>query len=400
MQMKEQRRKLAFINVAHFIDHYVLLIFPTVVIGLQVELNRSYAELIALSTACFVAFGLFSLPAGWLGDHWSRRKMIAIFFIGCAVSLGAAAASPNMIVLAIALFVLGIFAAIYHPIGVTVLLSNTNDRGRDLATNGVFGNLGVAFAPGITAFVASWFGWRAAFVVPAIICLAIGVAFIVMTSEKKENPDGREKTAEVRMNFATAAIFFGVYAVLSFAGGLVFNTVTVSIPKIIDEGVHGDVPLTWIGSVTTVVLLFGGVAQLTVGRLVSRFPPHYLFAVIGALQAVGIVWATVATGFPLLMALALSIAMIYAQVTVGDVVIARYTADAWRGRIYAVRFFLAFVSSGLAVSMIAALHGKGGFGLVLSVTMVFAAVFAICTALIALLAARVERGDGRLQPAE
>ena len=67
--MDEKRRKLAFLNVAHFIDHYVLLIFPTVVIGLQVELGRSYAELIALSTACFVAFGLFSLPAGWLGDH-------------------------------------------------------------------------------------------------------------------------------------------------------------------------------------------------------------------------------------------------------------------------------------------------------------------------------------------
>ena len=92
--------------------------------------------------------------------------------------------------------------------------------------------------------------------------------------------------------------------------------------------------------------------------------------------------------------------MIYAQVTVGDVVIARYTADAWRGRIYAVRFFLAFVSSGLAVSMIAALHGKGGFGLVLSVTTPFAATFALCTALIALLAARVERGAGRLQAAE
>jgi len=398
--MDEKRSKLVFINIAHFVDHFVLLIFPTVVLGLQSELSRSYAELIGLSTACFVAFGLFSLPAGWLGDHWSRRKMMAIFFFGCAVSLIAAAISPNMIVLATALFLLGVFAAIYHPIGVTVLLANSRNRGRDLAANGVFGNLGVAFAPGITALIASLFGWRTAFGLPAIICAAIGVAFLVMTSEKKENPAGRGKTAEVNMTFATAAIFFGVYALLSFAGGLVFNTVTVSIPKIIDERVHGDVPLAWIGSVATIVLLFGGAAQLAVGRLVSRFAPHILFAAIGALQALGIAWATVATGYPLLAALALSIAMIYAQVTVGDVVIARYTADAWRGRIYAVRFFLAFISSGLAVLMIAALHGKGGFSLVLSITTACAGVFAVCTALVALLAARVERGLGRLQPAE
>jgi len=398
--MDEKRSKLAFINIAHFIDHYVLLIFPTVVIGLQAELNRSYSELIALSTACFVAFGLFSLPAGWLGDHWSRRKMMAIFFFGCASSLAAAALSPNVVLLAVALFILGIFAAIYHPVGVTVLLANSLDRGRDLGTNGVFGNLGVAFAPGVTALIVSLFGWRAAFGVPALLCAVIGVVFLFMTSEMREKSSERAQTAEVRMTFATAAMFFGVYALLSFAGGLVFNTVTVSIPKIIDEGVRGDVRLSWIGSVATIVLLFGGAAQLTVGRLVSRFPAHILFATIGALQALGIAWATVSTGYPLLVALAFSIAMIYAQITVSDLVMARYTADAWRGRIYAVRFFLAFISSGLAVAMIALLYGKGGFGLVLSATTACAAVFAGCTALIALLVARVERGSGRLQAAE
>jgi MFS family permease len=398
--MNDARRKLGFINIAHFLDHYVLLIFPTVVLGLESELNRPYGELIALSTACFVAFGLFSLPAGWLGDHWSRRRMIAVFFFGCAASLFAVTIAPNMIALATALFALGVFAAIYHPIGVTVLLANARDRGRTLATNGVFGNLGVAFAPGVTALIVSWFGWRMAFAVPAFLCAAIGVAYLMLTSEAKENPAGRAQTAEVRMNFSTAAVFFGVYAVLSFAGGLVFNTVTVSIPKIIDEGIHGDVPLTWIGSVATLVLLFGGAAQLVVGRLVSRFSPHVLFAAIGVMQAIGIVWAAVATGFPLLIALAVSIAAIYGQVTVGDVVIARYTADAWRGRIYAVRFFLAFVSSGLAVAMIAALHGRGGFELVLGVTATFAAVFAICTILIALLVSRVEGGAGRMLPAE
>jgi MFS family permease len=71
------RRTIAFLNVAHAFDHFVLLIYPTVVIGLQIVYGRSYSELIALSTAAFVAFGVFSLPAGWLGDRWSRRNMMA-----------------------------------------------------------------------------------------------------------------------------------------------------------------------------------------------------------------------------------------------------------------------------------------------------------------------------------
>jgi MFS family permease len=398
--MNEMRRKLGFINIAHFTDHYILLIFPTVVIGMQAELNRSYAELIVLSTACFVAFGLFALPAGWIGDHWNRRSMIAIFFFGSAASLAAVAMSPNLVMLAVSLFVLGVFAAIYHPVGVTVLLANSKNRGRDIATNGVFGNLGVALAPGITAVIASFFGWRMAFVLPAIICAAIGVAFLVLTHDEKEKPSQRKNTAEVKMTFAAAAIFFGVYALISFSGGLVFNTMTISIPKIIDEGLHKDIPLSWIGSIATIVLLFGGIAQLTVGQLVQRFRPHILFAAIGVMQGVGVALASIASGYYLLVALAVSIAAIYGQITVGDLVIARFTADAWRGRIYAVRFFLTFISSGLAVSMIAALYGQGGFKLVLGATAICAAVFATCTVLIAIMASRVEHRNARLQPAE
>jgi hypothetical protein len=148
------------------------------------------------------------------------------------------------------------------------------------------------------------------------------------------------------------------------------------------------------------VLLFGGIAQLVMGRLVSRFAPHVLFAAIGVMQVAGIIWAYFATGPVLLGALVLSIAAIYAQVTVGDVVIARYTADAWRGRIFSVRFFLAFISSGIAVSLIAGLHGQGGFGLVLLVTAGFAVLFALAAFMVSVLAGRAEANAKAMQPAE
>jgi len=87
-------------------------------------------------------------------------------------------------------------------------------------------------------------------------------------------------------------------------------------------------------------------------------------------------------------------------VTVADVVIARYTADSWRGRIYAVRFFLAFITSGAAIAIIAALHGRGGFALVLAVTALCAVVFAASAIVIAVLAGRAESQAKGVQPAE
>jgi len=131
------RRAIAFLNLAHAIDHFVLLIFPAVVIGLEVVFKRPYEEMIALSTGAFVAFGVFSIPAGWLADRWSRRNMMVLFYFGCAASLLAAGLAPSPLWLAAAMSFLGMFAAIYHPVGMAMLLDVSRARPRTLAFNGV-----------------------------------------------------------------------------------------------------------------------------------------------------------------------------------------------------------------------------------------------------------------------
>src|SRR5665213_2719057 len=136
-------RSISFLNLAHALDHFVLLIYPTVVIGLEVVYGLPYSELIALSSTAFIAFGVFSLPAGWLADRWSRRNMMALFFFGCGVSLIAVGVGATLTMLAAGMFVLGIFAAIYHPVGMAMLIEASGARGRTLAFNGVCGNLGV-----------------------------------------------------------------------------------------------------------------------------------------------------------------------------------------------------------------------------------------------------------------
>src|ERR1700752_3691242 len=111
-----RRRSIGFLNWAHFLDHYVILILPTVVIGLEAVYGRSYGDLLVLSTAAFTAFGLFALPAGWLANNWNRRKMIAIFFFGTGICCVLVGVSDSFETLAIALFGVGLFAAIYHPV--------------------------------------------------------------------------------------------------------------------------------------------------------------------------------------------------------------------------------------------------------------------------------------------
>jgi MFS family permease len=402
-QYSEERarlRSIAFLNWAHALDHFVLLIYPTVVIGLEVIYKRPYAELIALSTAAFVAFGVFSLPAGWLADRWSRRNMMAAFYIGCGLSLVGVAAAPNLVGLAVAMFALGVFAAIYHPVGMPMLLEASRAQGRSIAFNGVCGNLGAALAAGVAAAIASWFGWRAAFLVPALVCIATGIAYVILVPDDRHRTASRKTTADVVLSQRAALIMFGLYVVVSLTGGLTFNTISIALPKIVDERLGADVPLLLVGSVATAVFMCGAVAQIAVGRLVEWVRPYQLFAVIVALQLLGILWAANSSGMMLIVALAVTMAAIYGQVTVGDLVIARYTADAWRGRVYAVRYFLTFVSSGAAVSIIAWLYSRGGFDLLLMAVAGIAAVFLVGVLGIVFLVSGVERARRLAQPAE
>jgi MFS family permease len=393
------RRAIGFLNWAHALDHYVLLIFPTVVLTLEAFYNRPYAELIALSTPCFVAFGVFSLPAGWLADRWSRRNMMAVFYAGCGLSLVAAAFAPNLIMLAVALFALGICAAIYHPVGMAMLIEASQARGRTLAFNGVCGNLGAALAAGITALLAYWVGWRAAFLLPAALCLATAPLFLWSVPDDRRHAAARESQPGVRLSPALAAAMFGLFILIALTAGLIFNAVTVALPKIVEERLGHDVPLVAVGGLATAVFMCGALAQLAVGRLVEWIAPHLLLTLIVAIGLAGIVWASMASGPALMVALALVMVSIYGQVTVNDMVIARYTADAWRGRVYAVRYFLLFLSAGAAVAMIARFHQQGGFQLVLMVTAAVTFLFLAAAIGVAVIAS-LTPAKPEAQPAE
>ena len=397
---EERQRSIAFLNWAHALDHFVLLIYPTVVIGLQVVYQRSYSELIALSSAAFVAFGLFSLPAGWLADRWSRRNMMAAFYIGCGLSLAGAGLAPNLAALALAMFALGMFASIYHPVGMAMLIEASNARGRTLAFNGVCGNLGVSLAAGISAALATWFGWRAAFFAPAAVLIATGIFYLWLTPDDRHHAKTRESRPAVPLTARLAVVLFGLFIVIALSAGLTFNVLTIALPKIVDERLSTALPLVIVGSIATAVLICGALAQLIVGRLVEWVPPHAIFAAVTGFGFLGNLWAAYSSGAALLIALAIAVAAIYGQVTVNDMIMARYTADAWRGRVYAVRYFLLFISAGAAIGMISILHESGGFALVLGVNAIIALLLFLSTVALVALIISVESKQRSPQPAE
>jgi MFS family permease len=372
------RRTIAFVNIAHALDHFVLLIYPTAVIAIAAERQLSYASLIGLATGAFVAFGLFSLPMGWLADRMGRRNLLAIFFGGCGIACLGLSTASSPVMFGIWLFVLGVFSAIYHPIGSTMLVSHTSQLGRDLGINGVWGNLGAALASGITALLAASLGWRAAFILPGLVCLLAGIAFVRLVPGDGDS-HGKSGNTHAVIPVVRPMTLFLLFAAAIVAGGMTFNITTIALPKIIDERAGASLPLVLIGSLATLVFAFGALTQLLMGRLVDRFTLPRIFVGLSILQPLGLGLAAVTSGIPMLAGLILAMAAIYGQVVVNDAMVARYVPSQYRAKAFSVRYFLGFTTSGLAVPLIALLHGMSGFTLVLSAAATFGTIIFLCS---------------------
>ena len=99
------------------------------------------------------------------------------------------------------------------------------------------GNLGVSLAAGISAALASWVGWRAAFLAPAAVCVLTGIVYAWLTPDDRHHAKKRQSKPAVPLTAKVATMLFGLFLVIAMSAGLVFNVLTIALPKIVDEGV-------------------------------------------------------------------------------------------------------------------------------------------------------------------
>jgi MFS family permease len=360
-----KKRIIWFANLGHAVDHYIMLIYPTTILALEKAFPEvSYGTLLQLSLGAFVLIGLGSLPSGWLGDKWSRRGMMIIFFFGAGVACLATAATNSFFALAAGLGAIGLVASIYHPVGAPMMVASASPErlGLVIGLNGVFGNLAIASAPFITGAVTDLFGWRLAFILPGIAALAIGTAFVLTVPDAAERATRKSAHAREYSRFTVFRVF-GILFFCTFAAGLIFNVASVTFPKLFEERLPDLVhSATAAGAVTTAVTIVGAFAQLTVGRSMDRFSLGTVFLVTSGLQMIGLFLLVDAFGFAAPSAAMVAMLGQFGQVTVNEAMTAKYAPDRLRGRIYAVRYFLNFAVAAFAVTMAARMHdATGGF---------------------------------------
>ena len=394
--MTRDRAYFLLLNIGHFLDHLFTLIFATVAaLVLYREWGVDYAALLAYATPGFFAFGLFSLPAGWLADRWSRDGMMVVFFIGIGLAAIGASQAQTPLQMGIGLFVIGVFAAIYHPVGLAIVTMKWRNTGMRLAANGVWGNLGVASAALITGYLIDHGGWRMAFILPGAISIAVGVVYAVV---RWDGISAEHGTKPVKSTGEAGALEPGYKRLLIRVSGIVFLTTAVSsiifqsttfaLPKMFDERLsglatriaswlsEGDVA-TVIGSLAFVVFAVASMAQLVVGLSLDRFGPRKVFMTVAAMQLVFFgLMPGLTDGVALAVALGFMLGA-FGQIPINDFMIGKMASGPARARIYGVRYVVSFSVLAATLPLIAFVHANWGFD-VLFVILAAAAAVIFC----------------------
>lgn len=356
-------RLIAFINAGHLFTHYSLLVLPTAVLAMAVPggaFGDAYGPILALATGMFVLYGAFSLPQGWIAQRIGRPALMTLFFLGTGLSMVATAFAETPVMLALGLAATGLFAAIYHPIGTAMLVDAAGDRpGRSIGVNGVFGNIGVALAPVGTAFLANQADWRAAFVVPGVLCAALGLAWMRVPAPEATMRKAARPFPAIPSHLVRRAVV--VLLLIAVVSGLVFNAFTLLLPKLMEERLGGDPDLLpLVGAAAFLATLCGALTQFTVGRLIDRTTLKRVFLPVSALLVPGLVAVSFVQGWLVLPMAAIVSAAIFGQVTVNETMTARYISPALRTRMYSVRFFVGFLGAAAAAPIVAWLHERTG----------------------------------------
>ena len=346
------RRSVALLlNIAHGIDHLFLLIFATAVGAIARDFGLArWEDLMPFGAGAFLLFGLGSIPSGRLGDLWGRRPMMLVFFFGMGLSALLVSATQGPWQLAAALTLMGAFASIYHPVGIPMLVQHAERPGAAIGVNGLSGNLGIAAAALTTGVLVEHAGWRAAFAVPGLASLAVGVLFWRIAPHESEPPAHRVKRAAVTLEPRALARVLLVVTMASATGGLIFNLTTNGNAQMLGERVAGlAADPSRLGVLLAVVYAVASLAQVVMGRLIDRYALKPLWLTVVLVQAPMLAVAAAAPGWWTWLALLGLMVFVFGSIPFIDATIVRFVDDRMRSRVSGMRLAVSLGISSAAV---------------------------------------------------
>jgi len=387
----QARLVVIFASLGHFLHHVLTGLFLTLAIVLERVWEKPYAEIIALWTLGAAMIGLGAPLAGWLADRFSQARMMAVFFLGLGASAIGAGLVADASGMAMALAALGIFGAIYHPVGMAwvSMTAPADRRGRIMGVLGIAGSIGVALAAVIAGGLTELGGWRLAMILPGVVTVLAGLLLMATIFLDKIDigaaVDGAKAgnkadgASELRAPFAVLAVMTVTFTI----GAIAYAAYTTALPKWLSDSLALDASEAGsLGLVVGAIMLSGSIGQVIGGRLADRLPFKWLYVGTFVLKLLPFAVAAVFDG-PAMLLVAMLIGLTFDMTApVENLLLARYSSGRRRGLAFGLKFAIGFAAAPLGINLVSFAYGEGAggaaflFGILtlLAATMVLAAL--------------------------
>ena len=381
--------RLLYLNFGHFTNHMLMLIFAKAAFSAGIDFgfgkDGAYAEMIPYGIPSLVLFGACAPLAALGADHWNRNGMLTVFFIGIGLSSILTGFAQSLLQIGFGLAFIGVFASIYHPVGIAMVIEGGGKVGWRLGMNGVWGNMGVAAAPLVTGLTIAQFDWRLAFIIPGSVSILFGLGYLsfVRSVSAGRTPEANRQEKEL-VGFAPGWKRALVsLALVTAAGGFVFGAMTFLIPRLFDvrmQGISEDLAVT--GTLAALIYAVAAFAQLVVGRAIDKRTIKTVLIFIAAGQPLFLSLMAMQTDYTLFAVSLLAMGFVFGQIPITDALLSQYVPDQWRTKVLSIKFMINLVIGAVALMTARYLLSTGaGFETVMRVIAI-AACFIVGAAIL------------------
>jgi MFS family permease len=372
---------LVFAGLGHALFHVLAALFLTLALVLAPAWHLDYSDLIATWTLGAFLLGAAAPIAGWLSDRVGETRLMIVFFLGIGASSILCGLADRPETLRWSLSGVGIFGAIYHPVGTAWVVKNVRRRGQSIAAVGLAGSIGLAFSSLIAGALSDLAGWRIAFIAPGAISAAGGLLLSAAywTGRVVDRDTDLFPTAAPAMGRNVRRAFLALIISVTLTT-LIYHAFSTMLPKWMERevGVALGGGLTRIGALVTFIYLAGASAQFVGGHFADHGKAREIYLASFVMKFAALMLASLAGGFPVVLA-AIAIACVFdVAAPVENVLIARYTPTHRRGLAYGAQHGIAIVSAPLGVGLVALLYDPAtGFAKLLFAMAAIAAMILI-----------------------
>lgn len=258
----------------------------------QKDLGLTDSQANLFPSLVFFWFLIFSVPTGMLMNRIGRKKTVLISLAITAVSLIIPVTGDSYMIMLLSFSLLGIGNAVMQT-SLNPLVTNLIS-GDKLASTLTFGQFVKAIASFLAPVIAAWgattycptfgLGWRALFVIYAVVCI-LSLAVLGATPIEEERPDKASGVGECVKLLGRPFILLCFIGIMCHVGIDVGTNTTA--PKIIMERLA--LPLEEAGFATGVYFIFRTLGCFLGAFILRSMSPKIFFAISVFMMLAGMV---------------------------------------------------------------------------------------------------------------